>query len=213
VKSPEAQMPAQAASPENMMPLRHQAEELLLVGIPPKAKIATTGWEALATLHRMATDPEGASATVKLLHELQVHQVELDLQHEQLEQGRDELTHALNRYVERFDFAPVGYFAVDWDGKIIEGNLAGADLFGVEQAALSGRRIDSLVTSQSRLALLAMLKRLSNGGSRETCEAQIDSGGNVSRLFQVVATVSPTDRSLMMVFVETTDHRTLDPRT
>ena len=206
-------MPTPAANPENKLPLRHQAEALLQAGTPPKARIATTGWEALATLHRMATDPQNASATVKLLHELQVHQVELDLQHEQLEQGRDELSHALNRYVERFDFAPVAYFAVDRDGRIIEGNLAGADLFGIGQAALSGRRVDSLVTSQSQLMLLATLKRLNNGGSRETCAVQIDGGGNVSRLFQVVATVSPSDRSLMMIFVETTDPRMLDPRT
>ena len=205
-------MPTTAAYPEIQMHLRHQAEARIQVGTAPRARVATTGAEALALLHRMATDPENASVALKLLQELQVHQVELDLQHEQLEQSRDELNHALNRYVERFDCAPLGYFAVDRDGKIIEGNLAGADLFAVEQAALSGRRIDSLVSSQSRLALLAMLKRLSNGGSRETCEAQVDSGGNVSRLFQVVATVSPGDRSFMMVFVETGDRNTPDPR-
>ncbi len=203
-------MPMHAANPENQMPLRRQAEALLQLGKPPRARIAATGTEALALLHRMAT--ESASDALKLLHELQVHQVELDLQHEQMEQGRDELNHALNRYVERFDLAPVGYFATDRDGKIIEGNLAGSELFGVEQAALSGRRIDGLVTSQSRLAFLAMLKRLGNGGSRETCETQVDGGAGVSRLFQVVATVSPSDQSLMMVFVETTDRRMPDPR-
>jgi len=205
-------MPTLAATPEIDLPLRQQAEALLQRGTPPIAKVAATGAEALALLHRMAIEPERASDVLKLLHELQVHQVELDLQHEQLEQGRDELTRALDRYVERYDFAPVGYFAVDRDGKIVEGNLAAADLCGVEQAALSGRRIDSLVTPQSRLALLALMKRLCNGGSRETCEVQIDQGGNVSRLFQIVATVSPSDRSLMMIFVETTDRKELDLR-
>ena len=194
-------------------PLRYHAEALIRAGTPPRAKVATTGAEALALLHDMSTDPRSASAVVKLLHELQVHQVELDLQHEQLEQSRDELTHALDRYVERFDFAPVGYVAADRDGKIIEGNLAAADLFGVEQATLSGRRIDSLVTSETRLALLAMLKRLSNGGSRETCEAQVNGGGGILQLYQVVATVSPSDQTLMIVFVETADRKVLDPRT
>jgi PAS domain S-box-containing protein len=202
-----------AANPAVHWPLRHHAEALIQAGTPPRAKVATTGAEALALLHDMSTDPRSASAVVKLLHELQVHQVELDLQHEQLEQSREELTHALGRYVERFDFAPVGYVAADRDGKIIDGNLAAADLFGVEQAALSGRRIDSLVTSETRLALLAMLKRLSNGGSRETCEAKVNGGGGVLRLYQVVATVSPSDQTLMLVFVETVDRKVLDPRT
>ena len=198
-------MSTPAAKPEIDLPLRHRAEVLLQRGIPPKAKVAATGPEALALLHRMAIDPDKASDALKLLHELQVHQVELDLQYEHLEQSRDELSHALDRYVERYDFAPVGYFAVDQDGKIVEGNLAAAALCGVERAALSGRRIDSLVTPQSRLALLALLKRLGNGDSRETCEVQIEHGGNVSRLFQVVATVSPGDRSVMMIFIETSD--------
>ncbi len=148
---------------------------------------------------------------LKLLHELQVHQVELDLQHEQLEQSRVDLAHALDRYVERYDFAPVGYFTVDRDGMILEGNLAAAGFCGIERAALGGRRIDSLVTPQTRLALLALLKRLCNGDSRETCEVQIDEGGSVSRQFHVVATVSPVSRSLMMVFVETTDRGKLRP--
>jgi PAS domain S-box-containing protein len=204
-------MSTPAAKPEIDLPLRHQAEALIQRGSPPRAKVAATGAEAIALLHRMASDPERASDVLKLLHELQVHQVELDLQHEQLEQSRDELAHALDRYVERYDFAPVGYFAVDRDGKILEGNLAAAEFCGVERAALSGRRIDSLVTPRSRLALLALLKRLGTSDSRDTCEVQIDEAGKVSRLFQVVATVSPSDRSLMMMFVETTDRKKLRP--
>ena len=195
-------MSTPAAKPESEMSLRRKAEALLERGTPPRAKVAATGAEALALLLRMATDPEKGSDVVKLLHELQVHQVELDLQHEQLEQSRDELTDALDRYVERFDFAPVVYFTVDRDGSIIEGNLAAADLCKAGQAALRGRRIDSLVVPQSRPALLALLNKLCNGLSRETCEVQIDGGGSVSRHFHVVATASPNEQSFLMVLVE-----------
>ena len=204
-------MSTPASSPDTPMHLRHQAEIRIKAGTAPRAKVATAGAETLALLHRMASDPgpdaERASTVVKLLHELQVHQVELDLQSEQLEQSRDELSHALDRYVERYDFAPVGYFAVQRDGKIIEGNLAAAELCGVQRDALSGLRIDNLVSSQSRHALLALLKRLGNSDSRETCAVQIDQGGSATRIFQVVATVLPDAQSVMMVFVETTQHK------
>lgn len=189
--------------PDNTTPLRLQAEGLLENGDVPKAKVGTTGVKALTLLHNMATDPARASDALKLLHELQVHQVELDLQHEQFEQNRDELSLALDRYVEVYDFAPFAYFSVYRDGKIIDGNRAAAEFFTVEQAALNGRHIDSLVTPECRLAVRSLLKRLCSNGARESCKVQAISG-SVSRNANIVANVSPTGRFFMLAFVETT---------
>lgn len=198
-------MPPHTARTEIQAPLRTQAEIRLEVGTAPPAKVATTGAEALALLHRMATDPASAGAALKLLHELQVHQVELDLQFEQLEQGREELTDALNRYVGRYDAAPVGYFVVSRDGRLIEANVAAASLCGIEQRAMSGLPIDDLVATQSRPALLALLAQLREGSSRQTCEAQVHGGGKTLRKCRVVGTTCPTDSSLLLVFLEDTD--------
>lgn len=195
-------MPTHTAGPTTPTPLRHKAEALLRGGTPPAAKVATTGTEALTLLHRMASDPESASAALKMLHELQVHQVELDLQLEQLEQTRNDLTLALDRYVERFDFAPVALLVVERNGKVSEANLFAADLLGVDRAGLSGRSIDSLVTTQSQPAILALLKRLCEGGSRESCVAQAPIAGRDSRLFRVVATVPRSDGSFLFAFIE-----------
>src|SRR5438270_10029759 len=120
--------------------LRNVAEERLRDGIPPPAHDGwTTGVEALNVLHGLAASPESAGDALKLLHELQVHQVELSMQNEQMEQSRAEIADSLELYIERFDFAPVGYFTVEPDGRIVEGNLAGADLFGVDRGELPGR--------------------------------------------------------------------------
>ncbi len=127
-------------------PLRHVAEARLRDGVPPPAHGGwTTGMEALTVLHNLAGSPESAGDALKLLHELQVHQVELAMQHEQLEQSRAEVAESLERYIERFDFAPVGYFTLEPDGRIVEGNLAGAELFAVDRADLPGRSIENLV--------------------------------------------------------------------
>src|SRR5450432_4185853 len=105
-------------------PLRHVAEERLRDGVPPPVQSGwTTGVDALSVLHNLAASPESAGDALKLLHELQVHQVELAMQHEQLEQSRTEVAESLERYVERFDLAPVGYFTVEPNGRIVEGNL------------------------------------------------------------------------------------------
>jgi len=73
----------------------------------------------------------------RLLHELQVHQVELEMQNEELRRGREELEVSRNKYAELYDFAPIGYFTFDAHGLIREVNLAGAQLLGIERQMLA----------------------------------------------------------------------------
>jgi PAS domain S-box-containing protein len=182
-------------------PLRHVAEERLRDGVPPPAHGGwTTGVEALNVLHNLAGSAESAGDALKLLHELQVHQVELAMQHEQLEQSRAEVAESLERYVERFDFAPVGYFTLEPDGKIVEGNLAGAELFAVDRADLPGRSIENLVAADSRPALRAVLDRLCKDGPSEGCEVYAEQPGGPRRLLQVAGKAAPRTRFLYVTF-------------
>ncbi len=194
-----------------LKPLRHVAEELLRDGIPPPPHGEwTTGMDALNVLHNLAGSPESAGDALKLLHELQVHQVELAMQHEQMEQSRAEVAESLERYIERFDFAPVGYFTVEPDGRIVEGNLAGADLFEVDRAELPGRSIESLVAADSRAALGAVLNRLRKDGPTETCAVYAEPAGRPRRLLQVVAKAAPRTRFLYVTFTSIHDSAASD---
>jgi len=191
-----------ASNPKIHSLLRRQAETRLREGTAPKAKVAATSFDALEVLESMTTAPGGASAVLKVLHELQVHQVELDLQQEQLELNQDELSNGRDDYVERFDFAPIANFVVGQDGKIIEANLAAAELFGLERAALSGRRLDSLVARQAKLDFLSMLTKLCSGSIKERCVLQIQKGRDVVQRYRVIATVAPSGRFLFGMFVD-----------
>ncbi|MEH6357146.1 MAG: hypothetical protein V7760_14135, partial [Marinobacter sp.] len=74
----------------------------------------------------------------KMLYELQVHQIELEMQNEQLQQTR--ITERLYyRYTELFEFAPIAYFAFDLFGVISQVNLRGASLLGIERSNLVGK--------------------------------------------------------------------------
>jgi PAS domain S-box-containing protein len=73
----------------------------------------------------------------QLLHELQVHEIELEMQNEELCRAQDELELSRNKYVELYDFAPAGYFIFDAQGLIREVNLAGAQLLGIERERLA----------------------------------------------------------------------------
>ena len=205
-------MSTPTAKPNEPSKLRADAEARLKEGSAPPTKGWPTGVSALSLLHKLASAPASADDALKLLHELQVHQVELDLQHEEMETTRRELAEDLARYKGLYEFAPVGYFSVGPEGDIIEGNLAGANLFGVGQEELRGRRIDSFLAPESRPVLLELLKRLRGGASREACEAKSGGGGKVSRQLQVVASVTPGGGSFLMVFVDTTDRKQPDRR-
>ena len=92
------------------------------------------GWsgstEALGVLHDLAATPATAVDALALLHELQVHQVELDLQEEELRQARAELEQALDRQLYLYNHAPVAYLSLDLGGSICELNLTAARLLG-----------------------------------------------------------------------------------
>ncbi len=72
----------------------------------------------------------------RLVHELEVHQIELEMQNAELRQAQEELELSRNKYVDLYDFAPVGYFTFDTQGLILEVNLTGAKLLGTERKLL-----------------------------------------------------------------------------
>ena len=77
--------------------------------------------------------------TLRTLHELQVHQIELEMQNEELRRAQEELELSRNKYSELYDFAPVGYVTIDARGLIEGVNLKGAHLLGIERGLLLKR--------------------------------------------------------------------------
>ena len=80
---------------------------------------------ALAPIDQAAMSPEAAQA----LHELTVHQIELEMQNEELRHAQAELEAARARYFDLYDLAPVSYLTIGQNGLILEANLTAAKLF------------------------------------------------------------------------------------
>lgn len=111
--------------------------------------------------------------TQRLVHELQVHQVELEMQNTELLEARNRLETLLEKYTDLYDFAPVGYFSIDEKGKIIEVNLTGAALLGVERSRLNSRSLSRFVAPASQRVLLDFLERVFAGDGKHVCEARL----------------------------------------
>src|SRR5687767_13122747 len=76
--------------------------------------------------------PSAQPDALRLLHDLQVHQVELEMQNRELREAQGALEESRNRYADLYDFAPVAYCTLSDSGIIEELNLTGATLFGVD---------------------------------------------------------------------------------
>jgi PAS domain S-box-containing protein len=93
--------------------------------------------------HREGTAP----SAVELLHELQLHQVELEMQNESLRRTQVALAESRDRYADLYEFASVGYLTLSSACLITEANLTGATMFGVERSKLLNRRPDAYIVA------------------------------------------------------------------
>ncbi len=135
---------------------------------------------AYARLSERSSSHEAASLDLqqvqRLLEELEIHQIELELQNEHLNTARAQLEQALRQSNELYDFAPVGSLLIDTDGNITRLNLAAAQLLANERARLIGCRLGLYVADKHRLQFTAMLAQARDWRAAQTAELvlQID---------------------------------------
>jgi PAS domain S-box-containing protein len=139
-----------------------------------------------------------------LLHELQVHQIELELQNEELRRVQDELQAAHRKYTYLFDFAPVGYFTLSQLGVIEEVNQAGAALVGMEKDQLVRRSFSELVCFEDQDAYYLNLRRFFGAPSSHSMDLRMVRGDGAVMYAHLVCLVLPGNEiqslhSLMVV--------------
>jgi PAS domain S-box-containing protein len=122
---------------------------------------------------REGENPGTADAAQGLVHELQVHQIELEMQNEELIQSRADAEAGLEHYSDLYDFAPVGYFTLDADSKILQVNLTGSRLLGMERAKLVNRRFGLFISESDRHVFNDFLTKALKSRSKESCEVAL----------------------------------------
>jgi PAS domain S-box-containing protein len=142
--------------------LRHQAEERLRENQKSEGRGQHT-----------------ADDTSRLVHELQVHQIELEMQNEELQQARAKAETLLTQYANLYDFAPTAYLTFDREGTILQVNLTGARMLGVERSRLVKRRFGQFVAESDRCAFSDFLEKVfagegeRNGARKPSCEVAL----------------------------------------
>ena len=112
-------------------------------------------------------------AARQMLHELRVHQIELEMQNEELRRAQTELNAARARYFDLYDLAPVGYCTLSEQKLILEANLTAANLLGVARGALVKQPITQFIFKQDQDLYYKHLKQLFESGEPQACELRM----------------------------------------
>jgi PAS domain S-box-containing protein len=125
-------------------------------------------------------DDKSSEDVQTLLHDLHVHQIELTLQNEELlrtqaelEASRKKYAELYEKYLNLYDFAPVGYCTLEKDGTIQEINLSAADQLGIERDLLLKKRIQDCVIEDDQEIIFLHLRKAFETQTRQTCEVRL----------------------------------------
>jgi PAS domain S-box-containing protein len=109
----------------------------------------------------------------ELIHELEVHQIELEMQNEELRQAQLDLEAARDKYTDLYDFAPVGYFSISDKGLILEANLMGATMLGMERGKLTERRFPQFIAKDDQDVFYLHRQKLFETKTKQVCELKL----------------------------------------
>jgi len=133
-----------------------------------------------------------AEAMALTLHELHVHQIELEMQNEELRRAHEDLDAARARYFDLYDLAPVGYCTVDEAGRILEANLTAATLLGVPRSAMAGQRISRYLFGADQDAFYLLRKRLVATGVPQACDLRLQNPDGTPLWAHLEAAAAPS---------------------
>jgi len=149
-----------------------------------------------------AGDSETAFDDKKLMHELQVHQIELEMQNEELRRANETAETALRKYTMLYDFAPMGYFTLDSEGEIEDLNFTGAEILGERRFSIIGSNFKFFVSPESRVTFDDFLKKIYAGISKESCEVSLGNFKNPHCNVYMEGIVTGEDRNCLLSVVD-----------
>ena len=195
-------MAIQPPEPNSPTHLRTQAQSRLGRSTDLRETHASASG-ALSALYELALSPKTAPGALALLHELQVHQVELDLQAEELRSATAQLEAELARQMQRYDNAPASQLILDPQATVVDINLTGARQLGAERDRVRGQRLDRFLTPQSVTALKTLLAHTGQGPA--SCELTLLArAGNDGKPRTVCASarIDPAGQGVLLAFLD-----------
>ncbi|MFO7951450.1 MAG: PAS domain S-box protein [Bacillota bacterium] len=148
------------------------------------------------------TAPVTPEELQRLVQELEVHQIELQMQNEELEKARLELESYLQQYTDLYDFAPVGYLTLDQNGVILGVNLTGARMLGIDRGQLLNLHFEKFILVEYRSSFLSFLEKAFFSRAHETTEIALQKEGNEGLFVHLEALASTNEGECRVALVD-----------
>lgn len=142
-----------------------------------------------------------------LVHQLQVHKAELELQNEALRSSQIALEESRSRYVDLYEFAPIGYLTLDADGLIAEINLTGTRLLGMERRKLLRRQFVSLVVANDQVRWMQLFQATKNAPEIATIEVELQCGDGTVICARLVCTADSAQSSIRVALSDISERK------
>jgi PAS domain S-box-containing protein len=172
---------------KNVGILRQKAEEALK--------------ERQSQLNLVRSEPD----MLRLVHELEVHQIELEMQNDELQLAKEQAELATAKYVELYEFAPSGYFILTREGKIIQLNIAGSQIFGRDRSQLINHQFAFFVSDESKPVLKQFLSRVFSSNTKETCDLSLAIPNSLPMQVQISALAENNIDECFVTMVDITE--------
>jgi PAS domain S-box-containing protein len=173
--------------------LRQKAKEKLKKGNAAKDSSQTSGTKL----------PQSEDEYMKLLHEFQISQIELELQYEKLRQALDRVETATALY----DFAPVGFFTLAADGLIDQLNATAASLLSDDRSSLKNSNFRQFISPVDHPVFDAFLQKIFGSNFRQSCEVRIILKRNPSLLVRLEGIISENEQKCVVSAVDITESK------
>ncbi len=146
-----------------------------------------------------------------LVHELQVHQIELEMQNEELKRAKLESEETISKYYDLYDFAPIGLFTIDKIGQILEVNLAGAKLLGIDRHRLPAKPFGLFVATHDLHLFSHFIKKAFQTHVKQSCELELITPDHTP-VYVAIEGMAPDDHALnngqlRMAFIDITERK------
>ena len=185
--------------------LRQKAEELLKKKSEDKILELI---EELAFQTKRADELGNANANaLKLTHELEVHQIELETLNIELIQAKEQAEFASKKYSELYDLAPTGHLTLSKEGKIIELNLTGAAMLGKERSLLKNSMFGFFVSNDTKATFNSFLEKTFNSKARESCDVTLLTSSSTPVYIHLTGIVTENREQCHVTIVDITDRK------
>ncbi|MCK9220632.1 MAG: hypothetical protein M0P47_11355 [Bacteroidales bacterium] len=138
----------------------------------------------------------------KLLHELQVHQIELEMQNEELREANEIAETALKKYTMLYDFAPMGYFTLDGNASIEDLNFTGAEMLGEKRFSLINSNFRLFISEDSKPVFNTFFSNVYTSDEKESCEIILGYDNNSFIQVYIEGIVTGDNRKCLLSVVD-----------